>query len=53
MKRSSAGFANYKATGRCPRRERADWAYGNAAIENDLVTKKMAQQAVARLAKKK
>ena len=27
--------------------ERADWAYGNAVIENDSVTREMAVQAVA------
>jgi len=29
------------------RAERADWAYGNAVIENDLVTIEMAQKAVS------
>jgi hypothetical protein len=27
--------------------ERADWAYGNAVIENDQVTREMAQKAVS------
>jgi hypothetical protein len=27
--------------------ERADWAYGNAVIENDHVTREMAERAVA------
>jgi hypothetical protein len=30
--------------------ERADWAYGNAVIENDKVTRAMADEAVAKLA---
>jgi hypothetical protein len=30
--------------------ERADWAYGNAVIENAEVTREMAERAVAELA---
>jgi hypothetical protein len=30
--------------------ERADWAYGNAVIENDSVTLEMAERATAELA---
>ena len=30
--------------------ERADWAYGNAVIENDQVTPEMAERAAAELA---
>jgi hypothetical protein len=29
-------------------RERADWAYGNTKMENDAVTREMAEEAVQR-----
>jgi hypothetical protein len=29
-------------------RERADWAYGNTKIENDAITREMAERAVAK-----
>ena len=32
--------------------ERIDWAYGNSKIENDGVTREMAEQAVARVPSK-
>ena len=31
--------------------ERADWAYGNTAIENGQITLEMAEQAAARLSR--
>jgi hypothetical protein len=34
------------------REEKISWAYGNAVIENDEVTRTMAQQAVDKLTKK-
>ncbi len=45
-----------QAAGQLPERisadERADWAYGNAVIENDEVTREMAVKAVGLLATK-